>query len=200
MKTISLFVVTAVILSVALVGRADELAEEHGRLKEMLEETQNAINNKSFDAVLDHLHPNGYVVFQNGKVYQGRQELKEFIERAFIDSDSILKGHHMEAEEDKPAWIYDDMAVAYGTSIDTFNFRGGETVEVNSKWTTTLKKEDGEWKIHSLQLTANMFDNPILNAARNNLAKAIAGGLIAGMAITLFIGFLVRVVRSRKAA
>jgi len=172
-----------------------KLVEDHRKLKQMLIEAQAAINDKNIDEILPYLHPDAFLVLQNGEVLKGEKELKAFFDRVMKGPSSILESHSVVAEEAEPAWIYGDTAVAYGTSVDTFDFRGGEVFEVESRWTTTLLRHEGQWKVVSLQFTTDVFDNPLLNKARNSLFLASGVGAACGVGSVGLLFLLVRLKR-----
>ncbi len=159
---------------------ADE-QEELGKLKAMLTDIEAAINEKDIERVLGYLHPEINIVFQNSEVVDGIEAVRAFNDRMLGGDSPVLSGHSVIATEDKPAEIYGNTAVAYGTSIDNFQFTDGMDIEVVSKWTTTLIKENDTWKVISLQLSTNVFDNPLLSAANASIKYFTAGGLILGI-------------------
>jgi hypothetical protein len=60
--------------------------------------------------------------------------------------------------------------------------------KLNSNWTTTLAKINGEWKVVALHLSANVFNNVLLDDAKKALAYTAGGGLLAGALIGWFLG------------
>ncbi len=82
----------------------------------------------------------------------------------------------------------DNTAVTYGTTIDSLTFVGGKKIDLHSRWTATLYKENGQWKIVSLQFGVNVFDNPILSAVKKSIVYFSLGGILAGLIVGVFIG------------
>ena len=165
-------------------AKAEELVDDYVILKNMLTEIEQAINKKDIDDVLAHLHPNVNIVFQNAEIVDGVEAVRAFDEKMLKGDSPILKGHSVKATVDKPAEIYGDTAVAYGTAVDRFQFAGGMDIEVTSKWTATLIKENDLWKVVSLQFSTNIFDNPLLNKA-NEMAKYFGiGGILLGLVLS----------------
>ena len=80
-----------------------------------------------------------------------------------------------------------DTGISYGTSVGLFEVAGGE-YELKNRWTATLVKEDGRWKLASYHVSMNVLDNPILNAAKGGLVWAGLAALVVGGAIGLFAG------------
>jgi len=61
-----------------------------------------------------------------------------------------------------------------GTCVDHFRLTSGKTFDLTSKWTATVVKNAGQWKVASYHTSSNIFDNPILNAASQWLMAALA--------------------------
>jgi hypothetical protein len=83
--------------------------------------------------------------------------------------------------------------LADGTMEDEFTSTLRGPFKLNSNWTTTLAKINGEWKVVSLHLSANVFNNVLLDDAKKALTYTAGGGLLAGALIGWFLG------RRRKA-
>jgi len=79
-----------------------------------------------------------------------------------------------------------------GSATEHFKLSNGMTFDLPAQWSATLVKEDGKWLIASLHASDNLFDNPLLNAAKR--MTYWAGGL--GALFGLLIGWLVA--RTRK--
>ena len=71
----------------------------------------------------------------------------------------------------------------------------GKTDEdiLGNKPTASKPKQDDDWKILQLQFSSNLFDNPLVNSAKNNLIMFTVISALAG----ILIGFLAG--RRRKA-
>jgi len=168
---------------------------DHNALRAMLIEAEKAINEGNFDNVIQFLNPNVSVIYQNAEVADGLAEVKAFQARMFNTSGGVLKSFKTKVSADKLTKLYGDTAIAYGTSVDHFSFVGGLEMDLTSKWMATLIKENGSWKVVSLQFSSNLFDNPLLTSAKASSKYFGIGGLIAG----LLIGFFgVRFFRKKK--
>ena len=110
---------------------------------------------------------------------------------------SVVKDVSTSFEVDDTSLLYgNDMAVARGTQADKFVLTDGSSFTLNSKWTATVIKENDAWKVASFHVSANIFDNPILDVAKGWLMKAGIGGGLVGLIIGLLIGRATRRKRS----
>lgn len=160
---------------------------ERGVLKQMLISIEKSINEKNFEPAFEHLHPDVVLIVQNGETLKGIDAIQDFNKRMFDGQSAVLKDHSTTASEDEPAEFYGNLALAHGKVVDKFVFAGGKTVELTSKWTTTLIKEDDKWQVLSLQFTSNVFDNPLLEASKNSLKYFTLIAFVLGFLIGGFI-------------
>ena len=197
-KFLILFAVVSVFSGSTLVARAQETPQntaDHAALRLMLQNAQTAVNTHNIDGLTQYLDPNVNVIFQNGEVADGVPAVQAFYERMFNGSNPVLKDFSTVASADKLSKIYGDTATAYGTDQDHYTFIGGTTMDLTSKWSATLIKENGSWKVVSLQFTSNIFDNPLLSKATASATYFGIGGLVIG----LILGFLLfKILRKKK--
>jgi hypothetical protein len=82
--------------------------------------------------------------------------------------------------------------VAYGHSNDHFKLRDGTEFDQLTRWSSTLVKKDGRWKVASVHISANLFDNPVLYLAVKTTALWTGGiGAVAGMIVAFLISWLI---------
>jgi hypothetical protein len=60
--------------------------------------------------------------------------------------------------------------------------------QLNSRWSATVAKSNGEWKIASLHLSSNVFTNVLISELKNMLGYAAGGGLVIGLLAGWFVG------------
>ena len=94
-----------------------------------------------------------------------------------------------------PVFFGEKVAFNTGSSSDTYITKSGDEVVIDTRWTSTLLKENGKWKLFRLHAGGDILDNPLINAAKENLY--IFGGV--GIAIGFIVGFFIaKVGGSRK--
>lgn len=162
----------------------------HDELRAVMIGLQAALDAKDIEKVKPYLDKNVNVVLQNAEVADGIEAVEALYKRLFIGNSAVLnlKKYSAKAQADALSEIYENTAVVYGTITDSLSFsdwRGD--IQITSRWTATLLREDSKWKIISLQLGANMFDNPLLNAAKKSVKYFGLGGLLVGLTIGFFM-------------
>ena len=168
------------------VDTSDRTAD-HNALRAMLVEATKAINERDFKNVEKFLDPNANVIYQNSVVADGIAEVQAFQKKMYDGESAILKEYTADIQADKLTEFYGDTAIAYGTIVNHFTFTGGLQIDLPSKWAATLIKQNDEWKVVSLTLTSNIFDNALLTSAKASAKYFGFGGLISG----LILGFLI---------
>lgn len=173
----------------------DNSAAERQKLLKIMAQVEAAINAKDMTLAKTYLLPESVVTFQDTTVARGPQEIGAYFDRMLSGASSVLTGISVAAAADGPAIFYgDDMAVAYGHTTDTFEFRSGTTMNLRTAWSTTVVRQDGNWRIASLHFSNNLFDNPILNGARRMAIITAVAGAIGGALLMLI---LLRVLRRK---
>lgn len=160
---------------------------DHEALRAMLAEGTQAINDKDIDGIVKFFHPDINVIFPNMEVADGVEAVRDYYNRMLGEGESILTDISTEASADALSEIYGNTAVAYGSMSTNYTFAGGAELEFPTKWTITLVKEDGVWRVISLQFTANIFENPLLSKASSSAKYFGIGGLILGLILGFFI-------------
>jgi hypothetical protein len=67
----------------------------------------------------------------------------------------------------------------------------GIKFDQDTRWSATVVKKDGQWKVANVHISANEFDNPILDIVRRRTAwwaggiSAAAGFIVGAVALRL---------------
>ena len=151
--------------------------------------------------MLQEVTDNVVITWQNGDRNEGHQEFIEFFDRMMNGDSRVVNDISSTVEVDAHSVLYeDDTAVARGTLTDNFSLTDGSNFTLNSKWTATVVKKGSQWKIASFHVSANIFDNPILDKAKAYLGiAAIIVGVIGGL-VGLVLGWILGRMLGRKSA
>jgi hypothetical protein len=85
--------------------------------------------------------------------------------------------------------LYDrDVAIAYGVTDDHYELADGKTFDIAARWTATLVRRDGGWKIAAFHYSTDMFDNPVLAAQRRILILVAAAAAVVAFLVALLLG------------
>jgi uncharacterized protein (TIGR02246 family) len=161
----------------------------HEELRALRRQLVEAINKNDIDALLTHLDKDVVVTWMDGTVSRGPAGVRAYIEEMMKGPNRKINSYKSEPEVDDLTHLYSDTGVASGKSRDEVVQADGQTFVINTRFTATLVKKDGKWKVASFHGSASMFDNPVLHLAVRRTALwtgAIAGGvgLVVGIGAT----------------
>jgi len=187
MKTMLRLMVSLLFLWSVAAAAEDPVHEE---LRGLRTRIIDAITKGDIDTVLQHVHPDVVVTWQNSEVCRGRQGLKDFFERMGRKS---FKGYKIPPTPDELTIMHGaDTGVSFGKTVAGYDLLGSH-YEIESRWTATLVKENGQWLLAAYHISMNTLDNPLLSAAKKGIYVAGAMALVIG----IFIG---RILGKRKTA
>ena len=188
-------------LSITLIAQDDDAsaAESPSSIAsaEMLDELDSfrsdlfeAFNRGDYETMLhEYCHPDVIATWQDGTSGQGYdavlaefEKLSKFINKMTVQPETDMR------------LIYNDaqMVIASGDMEDHYALARGIGVDLHSRWTATLVKEDGKWLLLSFSASTNAFQNEVISLyLRNTIyitaAVAALAGLILGIAGVLVI-------------
>lgn len=186
MKTISVTLLFTIMLSVTgFTWAAPSEEATHNELRALRTEVLAAITEGKFDKLLEYVHPNVVVTWQNHEVCRGHKGLSDFMNRMGKDA---FKSYKVAPTPDEPSILYgDDTALSFGRTVAQYKILGNE-FEVTSRWTATLVKDKGRWLLAGYHVSANALDNPLLNSAKNALYWVGGIAIVLGLVIGWVIG------------
>lgn len=171
---------------------ADPHADDRRQLLQIFSEVEKGINEQNIDRMVAQMDENATVIWLNAEASRGHAEIKAYYRRMVGTGDAILKKYTTTAKVAMPARFFGDIAVADGTMVDEFLPIRRDAFRLDSNWSVTCAKRDGKWKIVHLHLSANVFNNNLLDEVKQMVWYAAAGGLLAGLVLMFAIGRLTR--------
>ena len=180
-----------------------EVAAVHDQLRAVRDAIMAAWQHRDIDGVLSHVDPDVVVTWQNGEVNRGPQAIRAFYEKMLNGESSVLSNIESTLKVDTLSILHgEDTAIAYGSIHDDLSFRhplaatlagAGRSLSLDSRWTATLVRKAGEWKLASYHVSANLFSNPVTEVAVKG-AERISGltGFAAGVVLMLLLGWWFR--------
>jgi hypothetical protein len=178
------------LLAGSFTARADEAATapdpardaDRRQLLAIMSEIEQGINSADIERMVKHIDETGIVTWLNAEVSQGPEGVRQYFRRMIgTGAETILSKYVTHPKLDGHARFYGDVAVANGTTVDEFTPHRRSVFKFDSRWTGTLVKRDGVWKIVALNLSTNTFNNVLIHELQGMVYKAGGGGLIAGL-------------------
>lgn len=197
MRALPLVVVALLGFATATAAQEPAVSPEalHDELRELRDDVLAAVARNDFEAIAPHLHPKVVFTPMNGEVCRGPQEIRAYFDKMLKGPAAIVKSIQLDLEVDRLTDLYGDTGLAFGSSNDHYTLSNGMDFPVQTRWTCSLVRENGRWLITAFHASANVFDNPILERAKQ-AAKLQWGGIGAGAGV--LIGALLGVALGRR--
>ncbi len=173
---------------------ADDSHEaDHAALRALRDRVTAAIDKQDVKALASCFAKEFAFIAVTQTVLTNEAQVQEFFDRMFRSRDALLTSLRTEPKADILTRFLDaNTGVCYGSSKDTYTMRSGKVVEMNVRWSATVVKENGEWKVALAHVGTDFLDNPVLEGvkafARNLGLGAGVGGLVVGLVIGGLIG------------
>jgi ketosteroid isomerase-like protein len=166
---------------------------DHEELRALLRTAKEAVNAKNFDALKPLFHEKFSITTVDQKLYTNFDDFKAHFATLFNGANAPLKSITFNPEADAlTEFVGDNLGLSHGTSTDTYVFADGDQRAMTSRWTATLIKDNGKWKILNLHIGANILDNPVTAAAKSYLYKVGAGAGLGGLLFGFILAWVMR--------
>jgi len=185
-------------VSVWAADSPDPRAEDRKALLKVFSEMEAGINDQNIDRFLAQMTDDAVVTWLNAEVSRGKPEIRAYYKRMVGNADAILNKYLTKATVSAPARFFGDVAVANGTMADDFFPIKRDVFKLDSRWSSTSAKINGEWKVVSLHFSSNVFTNNLTAELERAIWYAGIGGLLAGLLLMFVVLKLTG--RSRKPA
>ena len=157
---------------------------DHEQLRRLLITAQESVNNDHPEQLEAYLHPDHVITVMNQELVTKERTLTQLFHDWFKKPDAVLKSLHVEPQASLQTKIYDGrFGICYGTSVDTYELSDGRKFDFDSKWTATLIKEDGQWKLLALHVGVDPIENPLIDGYRSGMGF---GGVLIEFGRLLF--------------
>jgi len=167
---------------------ADESRDaDHVALRALRDKVTQAIDNQNIKGLASCFAKEFAFTTINQMVVTNESQLQEFFDRMFHSKDALVTTMKTEPKADILTRFVDaNTGVCFGSSKDTYTMKSGKMVEMNVRWSATVVKENGEWKVAIAHVGTDFLSNPVLEGLKK-FTKVV--GLVAGV-IGLLVGLL----------
>lgn len=161
--------------------------ELHNGLRRLQATMEKALNSRDLDTIVANVHDDVVFTTMNGDIVRGKQGVREYFERMMNGPDKVVEDVQTKFEADDLSVLHGgDTAVAFGHTQDHYVLTGGETFDVQARWSGTMLRRGKEWIVGSFHYSTNMFDNPVLAAQQ----KAFTWISVMGALLVAVVAFL----------
>ncbi|HEY2293568.1 MAG TPA: nuclear transport factor 2 family protein [Thermoanaerobaculia bacterium] len=161
----------------------------HNELRALRDGLLDAMRKGDIERELTFFHPNVVVTWHNAEVSRGRDGIRKYLARMLQGPNKAVDSYNADVNVDELTILYGgDTGISFGSAVEHFKMASGRNFDLPARWSATLVKDNGQWLIASLHTSDNLFDNPLLDSAKQTIGWTGAIGLAVGLAIGLVVG------------
>lgn len=166
---------------------------DHAALRALRDKVAQAIDNQDIKTLASCFAKEFAFTAVNQTVVTNETQMQELFDRMFRGNDALVTTLKTEPKADILTRFVDtNTGICYGSSKDTYTMKSGKVVEMNVRWSATVVKENGEWKVALAHVGTDFLNNPVLEGVEK-FTKMIGfgagvGGLLVGLVIGRMLG------------
>lgn len=170
--------------------QADPTPEQlHQELRALKATMEKALNGMDIDTIIANVTEDVVFTTMNGDVARGRNDIRKYFEVMMKGPNPRVTSLRAHFEADDLSHLYgNNVAVSFGSSKDHYTLANGDAFDVSARWSGTMVRHDGRWRIANFHYSTNMFDNPVLDAQRKIMLIGAAGTSAVLMLVAFLIG------------
>jgi ketosteroid isomerase-like protein len=173
----------------------DNREADHVALRALRDKVATAIDKQDIKALASCFAKDFAFTTVDQTVVTSEAQLQEYFDRMFRSKDALVASMKTEPTANILTRFVDaNTGVCYGSTKDTYTMRSGKVIEMNVRWSATVVKENGEWKIALAHAGTDFLANPVLDGMKQ-FTKTV--GFLAGLG-GILVGFLLSRVLSRR--
>ena len=182
----------------ATIAMAEDRQQDHDELRQMLKTATDAMNSKNLDALAPLFYTKFSITTVDQKLFTNLADFKAYYEGLYTGANAPLKSIAFKPEADQlTEFVGDQIGLSHGTSTDTYTFSDGDTRVMTSRWTATVFKDNGKWKILNLHIGADLLTNPVVSTLKSYIYKVGIGSGLGGLILGFAVAWLLRGRRRR---
>ena len=184
------FLILATFFTTQCACFGQEESPVHAELRELRDRIFASYEARDLDALLKDVHPEVIATWQNGFRARGHNDIRTFYKEMLGGDKPIVRDVKSKLTVDGLSVLHGDQtAVACGNLVDQFDLTSGSKLDMESKWTATVVKQEGRWLVASFHVSVSVFDNPVMSAMQSWLTKCIYGAAVIAAIVGGVIGF-----------
>lgn len=163
-------------------------------MRELLHGIEQAINTEKYTDLKQYFHHNLFVTTINQNVIRSPEGIDAYF-REWFGKDRYLQKLKISLSPDALTELYGvdapEWGVVHGSGNEIYELTDGRHLDIKTRWTATVSKGiDGHWRILTLHIGTNFYDNPIVSAIQDSIKQFALGGFAAGVLFGGIISFL----------
>ena len=164
---------------------------DHAALRQLRDKAAAAINNLDAGALAPCFAREFAFTTVTQATLTNQAQVKDYFDRMFRSPDALISGMKTEPTADILTRFVDaNTGICYGSTKDTYTLKSGDTVIMTNRWSATVVKENGEWKVALAQVGTDFLNNPALDRAVASAKKIGFGAGLGGLIFGVILGRL----------
>ena len=179
-----------VLAGAPIAAESDSHESDRHALLQVMNSVEKAINAQDIEGIVAQMSPDCTVTWWNAEISRGHDDIRAYYRRMMKDDGRIISRYTTQAKLGAHARFIGsggDVAVADGSMEDEFFPIARGPFRLSSRWSATVAKSSGEWKIVNLHLSANVFTNSLIAELTRALWIVGAAGLLIGLGVGWFL-------------
>ncbi len=168
----------------------------HAAIRSLRDALIKATNEKDIDTLTSLIHEDVVLTAQDGDklvAVRKRAGVRAYLQKMLTGPEAGVLSMTVNPVVDELTILHGgDTGVAFGSSSDHYVLRDGMEFDLETRWSATLVLVDGNWQIANLQVSSNLFDNPITRAMSKLTLYVGLGAALLGLLCGSLATFLVR--------
>jgi ketosteroid isomerase-like protein len=162
----------------------------HNELRALKDRAVAAVNKRDPDALMKELDSTITFTAMNNEVVHGLEQAKAYYQRMLVGAGRIVEDMSLAVEPDDLTTLYDNgsTGISAGSATAHFKLATGTEFDVPLRWSATLHRASDRWAIASMHFSADMFDNPALDALKSTTKWIAAGSGLVALVVGFFFG------------
>ncbi|HFQ61662.1 MAG TPA: hypothetical protein ENK39_05100 [Epsilonproteobacteria bacterium] len=195
MKIIKVLLITLFTLTLGVsTVSAEENSNIHNELRALLKGIETAVNTEKYGNLKQYFHKNLRVTTVNQNTIESYEGIEKYFDEWFGEG-GYLVSLEMTLTPDVLTELYANktMGIVRGSGIEKYKLTDGRDLELKTRWTATVIKDtDGKWRILSLHIGTNFYDNAIYHEMSAQLKKWGMIGTFLALLLGLLLGYWLR--------
>lgn len=145
-------------------GSANERKADHAALRALMAKVTMAVNQQDIGGIESCFTKRFVFTTVDQSVLTDTLTVKNYFDRMLKQKESPVTDYKVTPKADvRTVFVDANAGYCHGTSDDVYTLRrNGRKVHMPCRWTATVVKEDGEWKMAALHAGVNVLDNTVI--------------------------------------
>ncbi len=149
----------------------DRMAD-HQALRQLRANVMTVVSNQDIKTLATYFAKDFVFVSADQTVITNREGLTVYYAHMFSDAKAPIAKVQTKVDADILTRFTDaNTGYCYGSSLTTYNLKSGRMMRMKERWTATVVREAGEWKIAAAHVGVDFLDNPYLRVRTMSIWK-----------------------------